>query len=1035
MHRSESRLPFVRLAGVVSALTVGGTAALAGAGGEDCNGNGIPDAKDLASGFSEDCQGDLVPDECQVAQADLLYLYDDDIYEGAVGTDFVASLCWMTRFTVEPGAEVINGVELAYGVAPVNFPVHVGVWSDPDGDGDPGDAVLLGSIDTLVQSPWTPVTIISLPFPETVLGDPGDSFFIGVWGDGFPPVPNCFPAPYDMDSTANESWWIEKVGPLDPEDPTAGAALSGRISEILPGVGDWLVRGTFCDTGHCGESEDLDGNGVPDECDPDCNGNGVPDGTDILNGAPDCNLNGIIDTCETLDDCDGNLIPDECQQVSGFLLGDYFSNPDLAGEPISRLDPGILYDFGDAANRPDGIGSENFSVRWTGSITTGVAGDHELGFRHDDGVRLFVDGAPVIDRWGPSGGDLDTAILSFGANETHHLRIEYYQGGGGALLEFLWREPGASELVPVPAAVLAPGVDADGDGVIDVCGVADCDANFVPDVIEIEFGGDCDGDGTLDACQAAEDCNANGVPAACESLTGEGLFAEYYASEGATGRFTRRVAAVVDPVVDFDWGEGSPYGLPVDAFTVSWSGSIVTTDASGLYEFAIQVDDGVRFWIDDQLLIDVWEGNFSTQYAEVELEANRSYTIRLEMFELGGGATCRLSWQPPGQAGGIVPAANLRPYPDADGDGVDDRCSLDCDGDGVSDAAAIAAGAPDCNGNGIPDACDLSSVGVAPSSAWWRFEGAGGTAIDGGPGGFDATLTNVARLGDVPFAEVPLTRDANAGSLGFTNGSRMIVDDPGDLLALPETAMTIEAFVKLDELADTSGNGQRQWLACRKPVGGDQFMDWGVLVQAGNYAESCREVYGGPAIATGRELVFTAGLATGDPTFKWAAVSTLRIDDTEWHHVAVTVDLLQRVVRFVLDGEVEDVALGQRYFPAGSGPLQIGCHVNASGQFNQNLRGTLDELRIFPGLANAARLLSYPSAAVATDTDGDGVPDECVATCDGDLDGSGEVDGADLGLMLVEWGLTGDGLLADLNDDGAVNGADLGLLLVAWGDC
>ena len=150
MHRSEFRLSFVRLAGVAS-LLIGGLSASAAAGVEDCNGNGVPDAKDLASGFSEDCQGDLVPDECQVAQADLLYLYDDDIYEGAVGTDFVAALCWMTRFTVEPGAEFINGVEVAYCVAPVNFPVHIGVWSDPDGNGDQNDAVLLGSIDTLVQ--------------------------------------------------------------------------------------------------------------------------------------------------------------------------------------------------------------------------------------------------------------------------------------------------------------------------------------------------------------------------------------------------------------------------------------------------------------------------------------------------------------------------------------------------------------------------------------------------------------------------------------------------------------------------------------------------------------------------------------------------------------------------------------------------------------------------------------------------------------------------------------------------------------------
>ena len=40
------------------------------------------------------------------------------------------------------------------------------------------------------------------------------------------------------------------------------------------------------------------------------------------------------------------------------------------------------------------------------------------------------------------------------------------------------------------------------------------------------------------------------------------------------------------------------------------------------------------------------------------------------------------------------------------------------------------------------------------------------------------------------------------------------------------------------------------------------------------------------------------------------------------------------------------------------------------------------------------------------------------------------VDGADLGLLLGDWGGTGAG---DLNGDGTIDGADLGLLLGAWG--
>jgi hypothetical protein len=52
--------------------------------------------------------------------------------------------------------------------------------------------------------------------------------------------------------------------------------------------------------------------------------------------------------------------------------------------------------------------------------------------------------------------------------------------------------------------------------------------------------------------------------------------------------------------------------------------------------------------------------------------------------------------------------------------------------------------------------------------------------------------------------------------------------------------------------------------------------------------------------------------------------------------------------------------------------------------------------------------------------------------CPADLNGDGQVSGADVGLMLALWGEPGP---ADLNGDGTTNGADVGLLLAAWGAC
>ncbi len=53
-------------------------------------------------------------------------------------------------------------------------------------------------------------------------------------------------------------------------------------------------------------------------------------------------------------------------------------------------------------------------------------------------------------------------------------------------------------------------------------------------------------------------------------------------------------------------------------------------------------------------------------------------------------------------------------------------------------------------------------------------------------------------------------------------------------------------------------------------------------------------------------------------------------------------------------------------------------------------------------------------------------------TCGPDINNDGEVNGADLGILLAAWGGVG---VADINGDGIVNGADLGMMLAAWGAC
>jgi hypothetical protein len=72
-----------------------------------------------------------------------------------------------------------------------------------------------------------------------------------------------------------------------------------------------------------------------------------------------------------------------------------------------------------------------------------------------------------------------------------------------------------------------------------------------------------------------------------------------------------------------------------------------------------------------------------------------------------------------------------------------------------------------------------------------------------------------------------------------------------------------------------------------------------------------------------------------------------------------------------------------------------------------------------------------------SDTNTDGVPDICQQpTCaDADLFANGLINGADLGILLSEWGPANPSTVSDITRDGVVDGADLGVLLSFWGAC
>ncbi len=121
----------------------------------------------------------------------------------------------------------------------------------------------------------------------------------------------------------------------------------------------------------------------------------------------------------------------------GQYLAEYFANRTLGGTPaFTRCEPAIANNWG-SGGPGNGVGPDNFSVRWTGRFDFS-AGVHSFTTRADDGVRLWVDSRSLVDAWRDQSATTYRASTTLAAGE-HQVRLEFYENGGQAVAELGWR--------------------------------------------------------------------------------------------------------------------------------------------------------------------------------------------------------------------------------------------------------------------------------------------------------------------------------------------------------------------------------------------------------------------------------------------------------------------------------------------------------------------------------------------------------------------------------------------------------------------
>ncbi|GAG51051.1 unnamed protein product, partial [marine sediment metagenome] len=128
---------------------------------------------------------------------------------------------------------------------------------------------------------------------------------------------------------------------------------------------------------------------------------------------------------------------------------------ELRQRVMERVDPQVNFHWGNGSPTP-GIPEDNFSIRWKGYIVPPATGQYVLALQSDDGVRLWVGGRQLVDKWGGAVFKGTFPPVSLEAGRPCEVKLEYMEGPGEARVSLLWTGPGIGQAVPIPSECLRP---------------------------------------------------------------------------------------------------------------------------------------------------------------------------------------------------------------------------------------------------------------------------------------------------------------------------------------------------------------------------------------------------------------------------------------------------------------------------------------------------------------------------------------------------------------------------------------------------
>ncbi len=620
-------------------------------------------------------------------------------------------------------------------------------------------------------------------------------------------------------------------------------------------------------------------------------------------------------------------------------------------------------------------------------------------------------------------------------------------------------------------------------------GIIDCNNNGIDDAIDISSG-------------TSQDCNANGIPDECESAGGLKNYTSSpnVAIPDGTGAFVSDTINVsesgtiqdvnVNLDIDHTWNGDLIVRLTHNGTTVvlvdrpGQGGSGFGFDNDG---FDITLDDkGAGGPIEDA---DSGGGTLTSPPSYTPQEALSSF----DGMDKNGDWIIEVSDNADQDTGSLVTwSLDIT----NEGGGID-PCIEDCNDNGIADELDISSGnSEDCNLNGIPDECEgmmgggTKSYSSKPALSIPDGGGAGGIVTD------SIVITESGTINDLDV-ELLITHTWNGDiwcRLSHNGTSVVLIDRPN----FPESQYGFDddGFdITLDDKGpggniDSTSAGGGTLTSPPSYTPQEALSAFDGMDKAGTWTIEIADYVGADAGTLDRwSLVITTPVTGGGVDCTDCNMNG--IDDAIDISMGLSLDCNANGVPDecdIADGTSEDCDGGPVGDPGAGEDIILstcqGCH-NIDGSGGMGFPG--------PNIRNKSRVeiwnmllppTTHPGGAhpeytqqdfadleaFLSDTGGrgrpDGIPDECqgpfadcdmdgtsdgceldagtqqdldhngipddceMSACPGDADGDNDVDFDDLNLVLLNWGTAGP--TGDVDDDGDVDFDDLNLVLLNW---